>query len=159
MVCKIFLGFLYVKSSFIWTSQRRNNLSEAKYTAKGNYSVLKANHISHHITQAEEIGKLQQVGRCTWHSDAHLNFIWTTQMPQFYNTKLWILLFSSEAFEVLLHEVYKHPFFFRMKKTWTNILIYRKKYKALQLWSQSVSLQYYYIIYLLSNHLSIYLPM
>lgn len=87
-----------------------------KNTVQRNYSVLKANHTSHHIMHAEEMAELQQVGRCTWHSDAYLNFIWTIQMLQFYNTKLWILLFSSEAFEVLLHEVYKHPFLFRMKK-------------------------------------------
>lgn len=36
-------------------------------------------------------------------------------MPQFYNTKIRILLFSSAASEVLLYEVYKHPFLFRMK--------------------------------------------
>lgn len=111
----MFLGFLYVKASFIWANQRKNNLSVTKNTVQRNYSVLKANHTSHHITDAVEIGKLQQVGRCTWHSDAYLNFIWTIQMPQFYNTKIRILLFSSAASEVLLYEAYKHPFLFRMK--------------------------------------------
>lgn len=43
-------------------------------------------------------------------------------------------------------------------KTSTNILIYRRKNKALQLWSQSVNLYYYSSIFLLSVHLFIYLP-
>lgn len=106
----MFLGFLCVKASFRWTSQRRHNLPwRTQY--KEIIRCWSRPHItSHHACRRDW---WMATG---WKMHLTFSFIWTIQAPHFYNIKLWILFFSSEAFEVLLYEVYKQSFLSRWKK-------------------------------------------
>lgn len=138
----------------------KKNLSVTKNTVQRNYSVLKANHASHHITSQMQ----ERLVNCNRFEDALdiQMLIWTlseqfrclsstTQSYGFYYSLQQLLKCCCMKFINIL--------FSSGRKTSTNILIYRRKNKALQLWSQSVNLYYYSSIFLLSVHLFIYLPM